>query len=145
MSSPDSVEIVLGDLVYDKAVGARRDVDVTVKYGDSRATTSVFKGIEVKKFGRRMDTPQVEQLVGKFGDMPTMSQKAIVSASGFTKGAIRKASSHNVDLFTFSDWSNPMSGFNHVKFAPWMISQQLTYTFASEPVVVFNSEEFLLN
>lgn len=48
MSSPDDVEIVLADLVYDIAAEEERDVDVTVAYKDSEGLRSAFRGIEVK-------------------------------------------------------------------------------------------------
>jgi len=141
MSSPDDVGITLGDLVYDEAADERRDVDVTVTYKDEKGLLSAFKGIEVKKIGRKLDVTQVEQLIAKFADMPAINHRAIVSASGFSKPAVRKAAAHGVELFTFWDWTNPMVGFDHIKFAPCITGQQSIYTFASAPHVVFNPTE----
>src|SRR6266446_7976891 len=131
MSSPDDVDITFGVLIYDEAAEEKRDVDVTVTYRDEKGLMSAFKGIEVKKIGRKLNVAQVEQLIAKFSDMPTINRKAIVSASGFSKPAVRKAVAHAVELFTFSDWTNPMLGFDHIKFAPWVTGQQSIYTFAA--------------
>src|SRR5437879_3714372 len=106
MSSPHDVEIILGDMIYDEAADEERDVDVTVTYKGSDGLVSAFKGIEVKKHGRRLDVAAVEQLAGKFQDMPKVNHKATVSASGFTKGAVKKAAAHGIELFTFADWVN---------------------------------------
>jgi hypothetical protein len=138
MSNADDVEISLGDMVYDEAAEEVRDVDITVTYKDEKGLLSVFKGIEVKRVGRPLDVAQVEQLAAKFQDMPAINRKAIVSASGFSKPALKKAAAHGVELFTFTDWTNPMVGFDHIKFAPWIVAQQSIYTFAAAPQVTFN-------
>ncbi|SRR6266508_842132 len=138
MTSPDDVEITLGDLIYDEAAEEKRDVDVTVTYKDENGLLSAFKGIEVKKLGRRLNVTHVEQQIAKFKDMPSINHKAIISASGFTKPAVKKATAHGVELFSFVDWTNTMVGFEHIKFVPWMTAQQSIYTFASAPRVVFN-------
>ncbi len=138
MSNPDDVEISLGDLVYDEAAEKARDVDITVTYKDEKGFLFAFKGIEVKRIGRPLDVAQVEQLAAKFRDMPAINHKAIVSASGFSKPAVKKAAAHGVELFTFAEWVNPMVGFDHIKFVPWATAQQNIYTFASAPQVIFN-------
>src|SRR6185295_17033603 len=120
MSNADDVEISLGDMVYDEAAEEVRDVDITVTYKDEQGLLSAFKGIEVKRIGRPLDVAQVEQLAAKFRDMPSINHKAIVSASGFSKPAVKKAGAHGVELFTFAEWLNPMTGFDHLKFPPWV-------------------------
>jgi len=138
MSNSDDVEITLGHFVYDEAAEEKRDVDITVTYSDEKGLLSAFRGIEVKRIGRPLDVAQVEQLAAKFLDMPSINHKAIVSASGFSKAAVKKAAAHNVELFTFADWANPMVGFDHIKFAPSATVQQNLYSFASAPQVIFN-------
>src|SRR3989442_9387098 len=137
MSSPDDVDIVLGDLVYDTAAGEERDVDVTVTYKDEDGLASVFSGIEVKKHGRPLDVTNVEQLATKLCDMPRVNRRAIVSASGYTKPALKKAAAHGVDLFILAEWTNTMEGFEHVKFPPWFNLQQRLFTWASPPHIDF--------
>lgn len=145
MSNTDGVEIILGDMVYDKAADEARDVDITVTYKDEQGLLSAFKGIEVKRLGRPLDVAQVEQLAAKFRDMPAINHKAIVSASGFSKPAVKKAAAHGVELFTFAEWRNPMTGFDHVKFPPWVTVQQSIYSFAAAPHVIFNPFEPIPN
>lgn len=141
VSSPEDVEITLGDLVYDSTADEDRDVDVTVTYKDADGAISVFKGIEVKKHRRPLDVIHVEQLVAKLNDMPSMNHRAIVSSSGYTKPARRKADAHGVELFELVDWKNTMEGFQHVKFAPWLTAQQTRFDWASLPVIIFNPNQ----
>jgi hypothetical protein len=141
VSTPEDVEITLGDLVYDSTADEDRDVDVTVSYKDADGSISVFKGIEVKKHLRPLDVIHVEQLIAKLNDMPSMNHRAIVSSSGYTKPARRKADAHGVELFELVDWKNTMEGFQHVKFAPWLKAQQTVFDWASLPVIIFNPNQ----
>src|SRR4051812_25194800 len=89
-STPDSVEVELGSRIYDAAAGEKRDVDVTtvMRNGDGRA--EAFAGIEVKNEERPLGVQEVEELGAKLRDMPELSRRAIVSASGYTRPPIRK-------------------------------------------------------
>lgn len=112
----DDVAVELGDMVYDSAAGKKRDVDITVLHTNQDGTRRVYKGIEVKKHTtRRLNVQHVEQLCLKLADMPDITHKSIVSASGYTDGAISKARVHGVELLEIVDWSDPAEGFN-VKF-----------------------------
>jgi hypothetical protein len=98
-SAPESVEVTLGDMVLDPAAGKERDVDVTVKFKESTGIVRAIIGYEVKREKVPLDVKHIEQLSLKLLDMPTVTHRAIVSASGFTDGAKRKASAHGVDLY----------------------------------------------
>lgn len=106
------VIIELGDFVYDDSSKTKRDVDITVTVTESNGQKSAYKGVEVKDHKRPLTTPIVEGLCQKLNDMSAITNRAIVSASGYTKPAVTKARSHNVDLFEIVDWSNPREGFN---------------------------------
>jgi hypothetical protein len=101
----DAVDLVLGDLVVDSSAESKRDVDITVVLRDANGDTSAFKGYEVKDESSPLDISQVEQLCMKYIDMPAVTHRAIVSASGYTAPAVRKAASHNVDLYIFEEWT----------------------------------------
>src|ERR1044071_303265 len=90
-AGPDNVEIELGDFVYDAATKTQRDVDVTITTRNNDGAREAFVGLEVKAHKRRLNSGHVEQLIQKLRDMPDITSKAIVSASGYTKPAIRKA------------------------------------------------------
>ncbi len=124
VTNPDDIEIMLGDLVYDAKAAKRRDVDVTVTCKDTNGIVSAFKGIEVKKHAHPLDVTHVEQLCIKFNDMPAISHKAIVSASGYTEPARRKAEAHGVTLYSLIPWSNGVEGFEHVQLPPNFVIQQ---------------------
>lgn len=79
VSHPDDVEIELGNMVFDTKAHENRDVDVTVTWKDSSGNITAFKGIEVNGRKRRLDITRVEQLCQKCNDMPSITQRAIVS------------------------------------------------------------------
>jgi hypothetical protein len=102
---PDSVDIVIGDMVYDNAAKKKRDVDVTVLAKDDKGEILAFKAYEVKHESKPLDTPDVEQLVLKLNDMKDISYRAVVSGSGYTDGAKNKAAFHGIDLLEFQPWT----------------------------------------
>lgn len=111
---PEGTDVIveLGDMVYDKAANKKRDVDVTVSRTNEDGTRSVYKGVEVKNHHRPLDVAKVEQLCLKLDDMPDITHRSIVSASGYTSAAVTKAESHGVELLEIVDWPNPREGFN---------------------------------
>ena len=104
--NPSAVNVELGDMVLDESVGKRRDVDVTVTANDDDGGEKwVFKAFEVKDEGTPLDVTEVEQLCIKLKDMPSITHRGIVSSSGFSDGAKRKAEHHKVDLYSLEQWS----------------------------------------
>ena len=100
----------VGDLVQDVAANKPRDVDITVTLREADGTVRAFKAYEVKREGALLDVATVEQLCMKLRDMPTVTHRAIVSASSFTDGAIAKAAAHDVQLFVLKPWTHPLAG-----------------------------------
>jgi hypothetical protein len=105
---PAAVDIVVGDLVQDTAAEKERDVDLTVTMRAEDGSISAFKGYEAKREGPPLDVTSVEQLCLKLKDMPSLTHRSIVSASGYTSSAIRKAAAHQVSLYTLRPWERPM-------------------------------------
>jgi hypothetical protein len=97
-SHPEAVDLTLGDMVRDDSTGQYRDVDVTITV-DIAGAKHAFKAYEVKDEGRRLDVTKVEQLCAKLLDMKSATHRAIVSTSGFTEPAMRKAAAHAVELY----------------------------------------------
>lgn len=104
-TNPESVDVILGDMVEDTAAAKPRDVDVTVTVKEDDGSLRAFKAYEVKREARPLDVTVVEQLSAKLRDMPAVTHRGIVSASGFTPAAIAKASAHEVELYAFQPWS----------------------------------------
>jgi hypothetical protein len=125
-------------MVFDMASEKERDVDITVKVRNKDGSISAFKGVEVKDHSRKLDSTHVEQLCGKLNDMPDITHRSIVSASGYTEPAIRKAIYHNIDLFHLKTWENPMEGFEHVKFPQEFQCIEKGYKWVENPIVNFN-------
>ena len=105
---PDAIDVTIGDMVLDTAAEKERDVDVTVTVSESGNTTHAFKAYEVKREGTPLDVTEVEQLCLKLLDMPSITHRAVVSASGFTAGAQSKAAHHGVQLFALRPWTRPL-------------------------------------
>jgi hypothetical protein len=95
----EAVKITLGDMVYDDASEKKRDMDITVSYTNEKDELISFKGFEAKKEKAPLDVIAVEQLCSKFKDMTSLTYGAIVSASGYTAPAVKKAGYHKIDLF----------------------------------------------
>src|SRR5258708_10247599 len=106
--NPEAVQVELGSLVIDEASGKERDVDVTVTVRDDSEDSWAFKAFEVKDEKSSLDVTVVEQLCGKLNDMPSITHRGIVSSSGFSDGAKRKAEHHGVDLYTLGKWTTPV-------------------------------------
>jgi hypothetical protein len=105
---PDAVDVTIGDMVLDPAAGKQRDVDVTVTISDSGNITHAFKAYEVKHESNPLDVADVEQLCLKLLDMPSVTHRAIVSASGFTSSGRSKAARHGVTLYGLRQWTRPL-------------------------------------
>ena len=90
-------------MVTDIAAEKQRDVDITV-IKRSEGRIECFKGIEVKAEARPLDVVHVEQLYAKLNDMPELTDRAIVSASGYSDSARRKAERHGVELLRLDEW-----------------------------------------
>lgn len=112
-ATPERVEVELGSMVYDGAAKSLRDVDVTLRVEDEVKRFTVYKGIEVKDRTRPLTSEHVEQLAAKLNDMPSLSHRAIVSASGYTKPSIRKAEAKGIQLFELRDWTDRTATFPH--------------------------------
>lgn len=106
--SADVVEVKLGDLIHDHAAERTRDVDVTVTVDGGSDGRFAFMAYEVKREAAPLDVAAVEQLAMKLKDMDSVTHRAIVSASGFTDAACKKARSHGVTLYQLEPWSRPL-------------------------------------
>jgi hypothetical protein len=103
VSNPDALEIELGTMKYDKKAKENRDIDIGLKFQKLNGKKCFLKGVEVKKHKRPLTVETVEQLAAKFKDIGGFEEKGIVSASGYTKGAVNKAKSHNIRLYVFTN------------------------------------------
>lgn len=92
-SGREDITVVLGEKVPDEASESSRDVDVVI----ATVASHGLLGVEVKDESRALDTPLVEGLCQKLNDMPSLSRRAIVSTSGYTAPALRKAERHHVE------------------------------------------------
>src|ERR1035437_5533361 len=147
-------------LTLDEASETRRDVDVTITVRNLDGSISVFKGIEVKAHSRKLGSEAVEQLTQKMKDMPAITHRVIVSASGFTGPAVKKAKKHGVELYELKEWepANDFEFFQH-ELAPavrteygWAqlpsahlnpsdpIPEGYRAAFRANPVIVFDAD-----
>ncbi|VBA60548.1 hypothetical protein LAUMK191_05576 [Mycobacterium attenuatum] len=101
------IDVTIGDMVPDEAAGTARDVDVTVTV-DTLDGMYAFKGYEVKHEASPLDVADVDGLANKLNDMPSVTHRAIVSTSGFSKPAVKKAQAHGIDLYEMTEWTKPI-------------------------------------
>jgi len=116
VSTDVSVRVDLGKRILDETIDKRRDVDIVLTTILKGVADQSFGGIEVKDHHRKLDVTHVEQLGTKLRDMPSLSQRGIVSASGYTNTALRKCEAYDViplDLRSFTPSESP---FDHVVF-----------------------------
>lgn len=116
LTTPDNVDIVLGEMVYDEAAQRKRDIDITIRYKNEEGEEVSFVGLQVKDHGRKLGSPEVEQLCLHFKDSRSIKKGGIVSASGYSKPAIKKAAYHQIDLYEFRDWDHSFQDLPHVRF-----------------------------
>ncbi|MDF3338200.1 hypothetical protein P3H80_12255 [Mycolicibacterium septicum] len=104
----DAVDVTLGDKVMDSAAEKKRDIDITVTVASPDDGTWAFKAYEVKDEGSALDVAKVEQMCMKFSDMEDITHRAIVSTSGFSASALKKAQKHGVELYHLKPWDRPI-------------------------------------
>ena len=108
-------------------VALRDNVDVTITTKDKDGNVTAFHGIEGKDHARPLDVADVEQLCATFNDMPGPTSHAIVSASGYTKPAIRKARHHAVVPWSFEPLDDPSNGIDQVRWFEFVGRPQVTF------------------
>lgn len=144
-TNPEAVEIILGNMIYDQASQTKRDVDVTIRSKDNLGKEVAYVGIEVKDHHRKLGSIEVEQLCAKLRDMKSISQGGIVSASGYTRPAIRKAMYHGVDLYELKTWNNSKIQLSHMRFDTMDPSYMSTRDFVGEVQVAVHTKDAMLN
>lgn len=137
LSRPDGVELELGDMVFDAEAEEDRDVDITIRTIGIDGMVSAYEGIEVKNHSRALDVTHVEQLATKLNDMPSLTNRGIVSASGFTEPAIRKARKKDIQLYEIGEWSAPKK-FGTIEFPEELMIDESTYEWATPPDIIIN-------
>jgi hypothetical protein len=73
--------------------------------------------------------------------MPDLSHRSVVSASGYTESARKKAKAHGVDLFKLIPWNNTMEGFEHIRFSQDFSIKEKALTWTGRPLITYNPSE----
>lgn len=142
LTTPENVEIVLGEMVYDEASQRKRDIDIIVKYKAENGEEVSFVGIQVKDHTRKLGSPEVEQLCLHFKDTPSIKKGGIVSASGYTKPAINKAKHHDIDLYHLKEWDETPALFvGSIIIPPEFRFTQVFPYFEQPPNIIFNIDD----
>ncbi len=95
--------------------GQSREVDILIE--TSSGDHPIRIGVECRDHGQKCDVTWIEQLEGKYRDLP-IDKVIAVSKSGFTKGAFKKAAAFGIRSLDFGqaeveDWViqlNPVRG-----------------------------------
>jgi hypothetical protein len=107
--TPEAVEVTLGDQIEDDATNSSRDVDVTVTIVTNDGHREAITGCEVKNEKRPLDVTDIEQLCAKMNDMPSLTERSIVSASGYYSNCQGKANKHGVVLYDLLPWESAVT------------------------------------
>jgi hypothetical protein len=116
VSTDATVRIDLGVRVTDETIAKPRDVDVVLTTSRGDLEEQLFGGIEVKDHHRKLDVTHVEQLGAKLRDMPSLSERGIVSASGYTAPALKKCDAYGVQPLNLQPFVPAESPLNSVAF-----------------------------
>jgi hypothetical protein len=106
--NPEAVDVTLGAWIHDDSIQEDRDVDVTVTVTSDDGRREAVAGFEVKKEAKPLDVTHIEQLAAKMGDMPSLTQRSIVSASGYYSNCLGKANKHGIVLYELAPWESPV-------------------------------------
>ncbi|WP_421888971.1 hypothetical protein [Marinoscillum sp.] len=143
LTSPESVEIVLGNMMYDEASERNRDIDITVKYKNKKGEEIAFVGLHVKDHNRPLGSPEVEQLCLHFKDTPSIQKGGIISASGYTRPGKRKAKYHGIDLYELKVWDRHSSVLEHMQFPKEFVFEERKSILTSQPNLTYVFEKTL--
>ncbi len=81
-------------MLSDMDTGESREVDVLIS--SKEAEYEFLISVEVVEWSRKADVPWVEKMIQKHERLPT-NKLVLISKSGFTKHALRKARAHGVE------------------------------------------------
>ncbi|MFA5855657.1 MAG: hypothetical protein WC846_05300 [Candidatus Gracilibacteria bacterium] len=102
-----NIDIELGAKMKDEIAKTDRDVDITITYKTENGEKSCIKGIEVKKHTRPLTIEHVEQLCAKFSHIKDVTNRYIVSSSGYTKSALKVCKFYKTTALSFKKWTGP--------------------------------------
>lgn len=94
--APDAV-VRESVMLTDKTTGEPREVDVLVE--GTMGGERIAIAIEVRDHARKPGVQWVEEVRGKYADLP-VDKVVMVSRSGFTAAALRKAAAHGIEALT---------------------------------------------
>lgn len=98
--SPETAILQSPDHLVDKITGEEREVDISIRY--SVGSSDILIVIECRDRSTAQDVRWIEEIKTKHNDLGA-SKVIAVSRTGFTKQAIKKAQSHNIELRTFDE------------------------------------------
>lgn len=148
---PTGVSVTESALLKERDSSSSREVDILVE--TRLAGTVIRLAVECRDRSRTSDIEWIDQLIGKYRDLP-VDRVVAVSRSGFTKAAAEKACANRIDLRSLenaleSDWPSELTRLGLGRFAmsirftrygmttdpPWGSSPPTTFTLAAgEPV-----------
>jgi len=101
---PAGAIVTESSLLTERSSGTQREVDILVEH--SIAGHKIRMGIECRDRTSKDDITWVDSVIGKYRDLD-VDKVVLVSSSGFSEGAKKKATAHNIEslvLVAFSDF-----------------------------------------
>lgn len=103
MTEGMGAEVEESALIKERSSGADREVDILIS--GQFAGTDVKIAIECRDRAKTDTVEWIDGLVGKYQDLP-ISKIVAISNSGFSKAAVEKAESHDIELITVEEAEN---------------------------------------
>jgi hypothetical protein len=108
----EDIVVTESALIIDKSTGKGREVDVLIEGRVNKHEISI--AVECRDYKGRQDVEWIDDLVGKYKNLP-VDQIVAVSSSGFTKEAIKRGSFEGIKLLSFvdalsADWAKIING-----------------------------------
>jgi hypothetical protein len=122
-SLPSNGKIFPDYRVEDKDTGQLRQIDIAIINKD--AYREIFCIIEVRDTTRRVGSPYIDQIIKK-KDSVNAHKAIIVSKSGFSKPAIKKAKKYSIGTLTFNDLDE-VNWFEWIRFDSINFSELIFY------------------
>lgn len=112
----DKAIVTESKLLQSKTTGEPVEVDIIIE--SYVGEIPIVIGIECTASVRPVDIEWIDQMIGKHGDLP-LDKTILVSKSGFTKNAVKKATFNNIDVFTLKQaeevsWAKYIQDFTHL-------------------------------
>lgn len=127
---PTGALITESAMLTDSKTGDAREVDILIEITTPGIDTPTRIAIECRDHGRTSDTTWVDQLIGKYADLP-VNRIIAVSRKSFTGSAQRKAQRSNIETRSLAealatDWPKELFEVDFTNVLHWPVVTEVS-------------------